>query len=56
MFHNHVEKDYSYNWFPEDKLQKDSVAKVLHKRRFSLARALYPFVAWPLYIAGTHIE
>jgi omega-3 fatty acid desaturase (delta-15 desaturase) len=52
MFHNHVEKHYSYNCFPEDKLAKDSVAKELHKGQFSLARTLYPFVAWPLYIAG----
>jgi len=48
MFHNHVEKDYSYGWFTPDK--ESSPSFKFHKN--PVIRALFPFFAWFVYLSG----
>lgn len=48
MFHNHIEKDYSYGWFTPDK--QDTESFKFHKN--SVLRALFPFFAWFVYLGG----
>eukprot|EP01035_Chromulina_nebulosa_P018266 gene18266-23941_t len=49
MYHNHVDKDYSYPWYTEDRLTKDDeyMARFLHDN--PLAIFFFPFYGWPIY-------
>lgn len=52
MYHNHVDKDYSYKWYTPEKLNAGSefMARKLHDSKVSMF--MYPFVAWQLYVLG----
>lgn len=49
MYHNHVDKDYSYPWYTNDRLQKDDekMARFLHENPFIIF--FFPFFGWPTY-------
>lgn len=51
MYHNHVEKDYSYAWITPDNVQEfPKVDKLLHHNP-TLA-SVTPFIGWFLYLLG----
>jgi acyl-lipid omega-3 desaturase len=56
MFHNHEEKDYSYNWYTEERLSQSLEAggRKFHDGTLPsrALRFVYPFIAWPLYLFG----
>jgi len=51
-FHNHLEKDYSHPWYTEEKLKEPDEAAARLMESFPLARVVFPFIGWPLYLWG----
>jgi acyl-lipid omega-3 desaturase len=49
MYHNHMDKDYSYPWLTKEKFEHEDayLARILHSN--SIFTFLFPFYAWPLY-------
>ena len=52
MFHNHVEKDYSYIWYTPDRLAKAEEKYANHLHKHPIALGLFPFVGWQTYLLG----
>eukprot|EP00599_Poterioochromonas_sp_BG-1_P009166 CAMPEP_0173142474 /NCGR_PEP_ID=MMETSP1105-20130129/6105_1 /TAXON_ID=2985 /ORGANISM="Ochromonas sp., Strain BG-1" /LENGTH=388 /DNA_ID=CAMNT_0014055863 /DNA_START=50 /DNA_END=1216 /DNA_ORIENTATION=+ len=50
MFHNHIEKDYSYNWYTPDALKKPQEGVARHFHENKLLSFFLPFYGWFMYI------
>ena len=52
MYHNHVDKDYSWIWYTPEKMAKpeEFAARAMHDVPISLT--LFPFFGWQLYLLG----
>eukprot|EP01038_Epipyxis_sp_PR26KG_P015855 gene15855-21484_t len=53
MFHNHVDKDYSYMWFTPDKEQLPEFKFHGLFEKAPILKFLLPFYGWPLYLFGS---
>lgn len=52
MYHNHIDKDYSYPWYTPDRFENpdEYLARMMDKN--VLVKFLFPFVGWPIYLYG----
>ena len=52
MYHNHLDKDYSFPWYSEERLNRDDekLAKFTDNNR--IITLVIPFVSWPIYLYG----
>lgn len=50
LYHNHVDKDFSYLWFPPDILAERPIAQAFHAS--PLALFLFPFYGYFMYLIG----
>jgi len=50
MYHNHVDKDYSFPWYTEDNLKINKVNALFNRNRFVMLPL--PFIGWAMYLIG----
>jgi omega-3 fatty acid desaturase (delta-15 desaturase) len=52
MFHNHIDKDYSYIWYTPERMNapQEKIAKLMHD--YPLLLFFYPFIGWQFYLLG----
>lgn len=52
MFHNHIEKDYSYSWFTPDVIAKEIDPMTLQLHKNKVIKFFLPFFGWFMYLLG----
>ena len=52
MYHNHIDKDYSYQWFTEEKFAQNDEWFVRHFHKNPLLSITLPFYGWFMYLLG----
>jgi acyl-lipid omega-3 desaturase len=54
MFHNHIEKDYSYGWFTEDVLKQPTEKLSRSFDNNPILKGFLPFYGWFMYLLGVN--
>lgn len=52
MYHNHVTKDYSYAWYPEDILARKEMKNMQLFHELPIVSFFLPFYGWFIYLLG----
>jgi hypothetical protein len=52
MYHNHIDKDYSFPWYTPDRYDRDDEWMARWMDGNTLLKFLFPFYGWPIYLYG----
>lgn len=52
MYHNHIEKDYSYSWYTPEKIAQPECGLARHFHSNFVLKFFFPFYAFTMYLMG----